>query len=111
MTVHLNLAKVADTLGKKQMIEKSAGYTVLTTSMNVATMRQLFFKRAMDIARWTGGLYFDRNYFCFYRTGYLYQFSGDRFSSRRIESVETERNLKFTNSVVCIWMQKSGKQN
>lgn len=53
MTVHLNLAKVADTLGKKQMIEKIGSYTVLTTSMNVATMRQLFFKRAMDIA---GGL-------------------------------------------------------
>lgn len=53
VTVHLNLAKVADTLGKKQMIEKIGSYTVLTTSMNVATMRQLFFKRAMDIA---GGL-------------------------------------------------------
>ena len=50
VTVHLNLAKVADTLGKKQMIEKIGSYTVLTTSMNVATMRQLFFKRAMDIA-------------------------------------------------------------
>ena len=44
MTVHLNLAKVADTLGKKQMIEKIGSYTVLTTSMNVATMRRLFFK-------------------------------------------------------------------
>ena len=32
------------------MIEKIGSYTVLTTSMNVATMRQLFFKRAMDIA-------------------------------------------------------------
>ena len=49
MTVHLNLAKVTDVSGKRQMVEKIGGYTVLTTSMNLATTRQLFLKRAMDI--------------------------------------------------------------
>lgn len=49
VTVHLNLAKVTDVSGKRQMVEKIGGYTVLTTSMNLVTTRQLFLKRAMDI--------------------------------------------------------------
>ena len=53
VTVHLNLAKVSNTRGKKQFVEQIGTYTVLTTTMNYATARQLFFKRAMDIA---GGL-------------------------------------------------------
>lgn len=53
VTVHLNLAKVLNTRGKKQFVEQIGTYTVLTTTMNYATARQLFFKRAMDIA---GGL-------------------------------------------------------
>lgn len=53
VTVHLNLAKVSNTRGKKQFVEQIGNYTVLTTTMNYATARQLFFKRAMDIA---GGL-------------------------------------------------------
>ena len=39
--------------GKKQFVEKVGNYTVLTTSINYASTRQLMLKRLMDIA---GGL-------------------------------------------------------
>lgn len=54
VTVHLNLAKVTNMPGKKQFVEKVCNYTVLTTSMNYASTRQLFLKRLMDIL---GGLF------------------------------------------------------
>ena len=53
MVVHRNLAKIKSMQGQRQMIETVGGYTVLTTSMNFATDRQAFAKRALDIV---GGL-------------------------------------------------------
>ena len=53
VTVHLNLAKVQSVPGKKQLVEKVGDYTVLTTSINYASTRDLMLKRLMDIA---GGL-------------------------------------------------------
>ncbi len=53
VTVHLNLSQVVHTPGRVQIVEKVGNYTVLTSSMNYATTRQAFLKRAMDIA---GGL-------------------------------------------------------
>ena len=53
VTVHLNLAKVTNSPGKKQFVEKVGEYTVLTTSINYASTIQLMLKRLMDIA---GGL-------------------------------------------------------
>lgn len=53
VAVHLNLAKALEVVGRKQIVEKIGSYTVLTTTMNYATPRQLLLKRAIDIA---GGL-------------------------------------------------------
>ena len=53
VTVHLNLSQVTHVPGRVQIVEKVGNYTVLTSSMNYATTRQAFLKRAMDIA---GGL-------------------------------------------------------
>ena len=53
VTVHLKLAKINSESGKRQFVEKIGNYTVLTTSINYASSRQLFLKRLMDIA---GGL-------------------------------------------------------
>ena len=53
VTVHLNLSRVSNTPGKRQLVEKVGNYTVLTTSMNYATTKQAFVKRSMDIL---GGL-------------------------------------------------------
>lgn len=49
VTVHLQLAKIATLSGPKQVVEKFAGYTVLSTSINMATDRQAFMKRSLDI--------------------------------------------------------------
>lgn len=49
VTIHLKLARVSNEPGKKQLVEKIGGFTVLSTSINYASSRQLFLKRAMDI--------------------------------------------------------------
>lgn len=49
VTVHLNLARISNTIGRKQLIEKVGNYTVLTTSMNYMTSKQMFMKRSLDI--------------------------------------------------------------
>lgn len=49
LTVHLNLAKVSNGAMGKQTIGKVGEYTVLTTSINIMTMRQAIMKRAIDI--------------------------------------------------------------
>ena len=49
VTFHLNLAKISNVPGKKQFVEKIGNYTVLTTSINYASTKQLAMKRAIDI--------------------------------------------------------------
>lgn len=53
VTIHLNLARTENILGKRQFTEQIGNYTVLTTAMNYASAKQLLAKRLMDIA---GGL-------------------------------------------------------
>ena len=53
VTVHMTLNKLAEIPASKQTVDKLAGYTVLTSSINMATSRQLLAKRALDIL---GGL-------------------------------------------------------
>ncbi len=50
VTVHINLARIENMPGKKQIVEKVANYTVLTNTMNYASPIQLFAKRMMDVA-------------------------------------------------------------
>ena len=49
ITVYMNLAKVVNTPGKKQFVEIIGDYTVLTTSINYASLNELFLKRVFDI--------------------------------------------------------------
>ena len=49
ITVHMNLAKVVNTPGKKQFVERIGDYTVLTTSINYASLNELFLERVFDI--------------------------------------------------------------
>ncbi len=49
VTLHRKLAKLAKMEGKTQIVEELAGYSVLTTSMNMTTPVQLAVKRAIDI--------------------------------------------------------------
>ena len=50
VAVHLNLSREINIPGQKQIMEKVGSYTVLTTSMTFVSAKQLFIKRAMDIA-------------------------------------------------------------
>lgn len=48
VTVHFNLVR-SSSLRPNKIVEQCGGYLVLTTSMKIASTRQLFLKRAMDI--------------------------------------------------------------
>lgn len=50
ITVHLCISSLIKTAGGKQIVQKLNGQTVVTTTMNYATPRQMFMKRAMDVA-------------------------------------------------------------
>ncbi len=52
VTIHMKLEKL-DVLGNNQIVEKLAGYTVISRCMRVAAPKELFLKRFMDIL---GGL-------------------------------------------------------
>lgn len=54
VTVHLRLTKLNGVSPEKQFVERLGTYTVLTTSINTVSTKQLFLKRAMDIC---GGLF------------------------------------------------------
>lgn len=49
VTVHLKLVEVAKLSGKKHHVERIGTYTVLTSSINMASWKQAFLKRTMDI--------------------------------------------------------------
>ena len=49
LTVHMELAHSAEYLGKKQIVEHIGRYTVLTTSMNYASIKEVVLKRLLDI--------------------------------------------------------------
>lgn len=53
ITIHQKLAKESDLFRHNQMVERMVGYTVLTSSVNIVSNRELFLKRLIDI---TGGI-------------------------------------------------------
>lgn len=57
ITVHFNLVPQTALMPNK-VVEKCGNYMVLTTSMHIASQRQLFFKRMMDIVGSLVGLIF-----------------------------------------------------
>ena len=65
VTVHLSLAKIQSIPGKRQFVEKVNSYTVLTTTMNYCSYKQLFVKRAMDIVAGLIGCVFTGIFFIF----------------------------------------------
>lgn len=56
ITVHQNLMGITKGAGNK-VVDEFAGYMVLTSSIKVAAYRELFLKRAMDIAGGLTGLF------------------------------------------------------
>lgn len=49
VVTHISLLSGKSVLGRRQFVERVAGYTVLTTSINYASPGKLFIKRAIDI--------------------------------------------------------------
>lgn len=53
VTIHINLTQRQGFSGGRQIVERMGGYTVITESMNYASLKESFFKRGLDIV---GGL-------------------------------------------------------
>ena len=53
ITVHLSINQLENLSHGKQFVERVGGYSVITSSINTASPKQMFYKRALDIA---GGL-------------------------------------------------------
>lgn len=53
VTVHISLMNFLDKKGNRQLVEKVAGCTVLTTSINYMSQKEAFYKRTLDVI---GGL-------------------------------------------------------
>lgn len=53
VTVHINLMNFLDKKANRQLVEKVAGCTVLTTSINYMSQKEAFYKRMLDVV---GGL-------------------------------------------------------
>lgn len=110
MVVHVNLAKVKSAPGQKQFVETVGGYTVLTTTMNYATDRQAFAKRALDILGGLVGCFLTGIIFIFVAPAIYISSPGPVFFHRH-ESVRMESHSRCINFEVCTWMQKNAKQN
>ena len=50
LTVHLSLGEMEKSLSGKNFVEKIGGYSVITSSINTASPKQMLYKRLMDIA-------------------------------------------------------------
>lgn len=58
ITVHMTLTGVENVSAGKQHVEKMGGYTVITTSINMTTPKQLLWKRLIDIMGGLAGCFF-----------------------------------------------------
>ena len=110
ITVHMNLAKVVNSPGKKQFVEKIGDYTVLTTSINYASLNELFLKRIFDIVCGLLGCILTLVICIFIGPAIYIASPGPIFFSKNV-LVRTVRNLRCINFVVCIWMRKKEKLN
>lgn len=50
LTVHLSLEEVEQPIGGKKYVERIGEYTVVTSSINMASPKQMLYKRLMDLA-------------------------------------------------------------
>lgn len=65
ITVHLKLVEMVKLKGQKSHVERMGAYTVLTSSINMASLKQAFIKRTMDLAGGIAGCLFTGLLFLF----------------------------------------------
>lgn len=82
VTVHLKLFEMEQLKGQIRHVERLGTYTVLTSSINMASWRQVFFKRAMDIAGGMAGCFMTGILFLFVAPWVYIQSPGPIFFSQ-----------------------------
>ena len=105
LTVHLSLGSVEQSLPGKKFVEKVGDYTVVTSSINTITPKEMIYKRLMDIA---GGIVGCLITLLLIITigSMIYIKSPDRSSSHRFVSVRTVSASRSISSEACTWMPR-----
>lgn len=109
VVIHMRLATMKS-LGKNQVVEELGGYTVLSSSIHIVTPRQMFVKRAMDIAGGLVGCLFTGIAAIFLIPAIKIKSPGPAFFHRSAWERTVVRSRSI-NSAPCIWMQKNAKKN
>lgn len=110
VTVHLKLIEMGRLKGQIQHVERLGSYTVLTSCINMASWRQAFIKRAMDIVGGILGCILTGIMFLFVAPCICVQSPGPIFFHRcALERMVRDSN--YISSAVCTWMRKNGKRN
>ena len=109
VTVHLKLIEMGRLKGQIQHVERLGSYTVLTSCINMASWRQAFIKRAMDIVGGILGCILTGIMFLFVAPCICVQSPGPIFFHRcALERMVRDSN--YISSAVCTWMRKNGKK-
>lgn len=108
VVIHMRLATMKS-LGKNQVVEELGGYTVLSSSIHIVTPRQMFVKRAMDIAGGLVGCLLQGSQRSFWFRPSRSNLRVLHFSHRSAWERTVVRSRSI-NSAPCIWMQKNAKR-
>lgn len=111
VTIHLNLAKIVQEVGKKQFFERVGGYTVLTTRMNSASSLQFILKRLIDIVGGLVGCIPTGIIFIFVAPAIYIASQGSIFFAQEHIGKNGKHFKMYINSIVCIWMLRIAKQS
>lgn len=109
ITVHLAVAGGHTKLNNKQSVEQIGGYTVISSSLNMTTKKQLLLKRMIDICAGLTGCLMTVLLTAIVGPMINLKSPGPIFLHRSV-SAKTVKGLRCTNSAVCIWMRKSEKR-
>ena len=108
LTVHLSLDAVERPMSGKKHVERIGEYTVVTSSINMASPKQMLYKRLMDLAGGFVGCIITLFLIIIIGPMIYLKSPGPIFFPRSV-SGRTERNLRYTNSGACIWMRRKEK--
>ena len=109
VVIHMQLATMKS-LGKNQIVEEVAGYTVLSSSIRIVTPRQMFIKRTMDIVGGLVGCLFTGIVALFLVPAIKIKSPGPAFFHRSGWE-RTDVHSRSINSDPCIWMLKNEKKS
>lgn len=110
VVVHRKITKSSNLVGQKQFIERMGNYTVLTTSINYVSIRQIFFKRVLDILGGLAGCVIT-GILCVILGPIIYIQSPGPIFFTQTRVGKNGKNLKCISFAACTWMRRREKKS